>query len=88
MEELLANKDRLPDYLVLSTDWLTIEKNEARAFRQALLENKGGYTKLIQFNPKEYLNPRKSAISAACWPLTPHIGISPMVVVMKKSVSD
>ena len=87
LESLLKNKNRLPDYLVLSTYWHTIKTTEARAFRKALLEGQGGYSKIIQFKQKKAIGPR-NPLSVACWPLRPNRGVSPMVIVMKKKASD
>ncbi len=81
---LLQNKERLPNYLVLSNNWSTINSKEAMEFRNALLKDEGGYLKVAQFSSKGYLNPRKNFLSVACWPLKSYLGISPATMVYKK----
>ena len=84
---LLQNKQQLPDYLVLSTPWYTMNSDEAKAFRKALLDGQGGYTKIIQLRSRGFLNPKRSALSIACWPLNPNLATSPAIVIMKKDAA-
>lgn len=87
LELLLRNKQQLPDYLVLSEQWYTIRSDEAKTFRQALLNGQGGYTNVIQLGSKGFLIPKKNALSIACWPLKPNLAISPPIIVMKKDTA-
>ena len=84
LQNLLQNKNRLPDYLILPLSWHIISTKEAKEFRRALLDDKGGYSKITQFGGGGFLNPRKNTLSVACWPLEPSLSISPTVLVMKK----
>lgn len=85
LPELLAHQDKLPEYILVSSDWLNLESDAAKAFRQALLKGQTEYTKAAVFYPNKCLNPKKSWVSLACWPIAPLDGISPEVYILKRN---
>jgi len=88
LEELLAHQSQLPDYIVLSDNWLTIQTPQAQDFRNALLKNQTAYSLAATFRRGDLLNPQKSFFSIASWPLKGGENLSPDIFVMKKTSSN
>jgi hypothetical protein len=86
LQVLLANQDKLPDYIVITYSWLTISTPEATEFKEALLQGKTGYSKVAAFSSKGFIFPRRNWLSIASWPMMSHFEeISPEITVMKKN---
>jgi hypothetical protein len=86
VEVLLANQEKLPDYIVLSNNWLTISGPEAAEFKNALLQNKTAYTNAAVFRSKGFMSPRRNWLTLASWPMKSYFGeISPEIILMRKN---
>jgi hypothetical protein len=86
VQVLLDNQKNLPDYIVLSNNWLTLAAPEAAAYKEALLGGKAGYSKAAAFASKGFIFPRRNWLSIASWPNPSRFGeISPEIIVMQKN---
>ncbi|MBM4103347.1 MAG: glycosyltransferase family 39 protein [Planctomycetes bacterium] len=85
LQVLLDNQKNLPEYIVISNNWLTISTPDAAAFKESLLEGRAGFTKTAEFGSKGYMYPRRNWLSIAVWPMPSRFEeISPEIIVMKK----
>lgn len=86
LQTLLANQDKLPEYIVLSSNWLTIATPQAAEFKTALLEGKTNYAKAAEFKTKGFIYPRRNWLAIAAWPKYPRCEeISPEIIIMQKN---
>jgi hypothetical protein len=85
LQVLLANQGELPEYIVVSNDWLTIMTPQAAEFRKALLQEKTRYSRAAVFKSKGFMFSQRNWLSIAAWPLFPHCDeVSPEIIIMKK----
>jgi hypothetical protein len=84
LEVLLAQQNQLPEYILVSSDWLNLQSPEAKALRKALLDHQTAYQTIATFTHHRLLNPKKKWISIACWPIPPENGMSPEIHVLKR----
>ena len=86
LKVLLENQKNLPEYIVISNNWLTIATPEAAEYKKALLEGTAGYSKVAEFKSKGFISPRKSWMAIASWPFRPNFEeISPEIIMMQKN---
>jgi hypothetical protein len=88
LQVLLDNQKNLPEYVVLTYEWLTIFTPEAAEYKKALLEGRAGYSNVAVFKSKGFIFPRKNWLTLASWPIQSHFEeISPPITVMQKNLA-
>ncbi|MCE5185644.1 MAG: glycosyltransferase family 39 protein [Planctomycetaceae bacterium] len=85
LQQMLAEQNKLPPYIITSDEWLNLQTPEALGLRKALASNQMQYERSAAFRHTRVLNPKKNWMSLACWPIMPAEGVSPEIQVWKKN---